>query len=198
MNKKSLLLVVLISMILPFATKAQDGEPYMNGYLDSNVYTYPPINWRFEIPEYYFHAKEKGADSANMLQNDQAAVTRLLLIGKDKRNVLYARMVPLEMYRQAGGYTKFWEAFARVQYQQAIDFDDKPDTSITKEVINGRIFNRFLMTVKSGKGTLRDYMCVYSYMIDGKDFVVEILANNEEDSKLLTDAFKASVAALKQ
>lgn len=198
MNKKSLLLAVLLSVVLPFTTMAQKGTPYMNGFIDSNVYTYPPLNWSFEIPEYYFHAKERGEDTANMLQNDPNTVTRLLLIGKDKRNVLYARMVPLSIYQQVGGYEQFWKTFAGVQYQQAIDFDDKPDTSLATVDISGRMFKRFEMSVKDAKGKLRDYMAVYSYMIDGKDFVVEILTNNEEDRKLLTDAFRASAAALKQ
>lgn len=199
MKHRSILFAVAMILMLPQASKAQNGTIAMNGTLDSNnVYTYAPINWRFEIPEYYFSTKDQDADSVNMLKNDPNELTRLLQIGKDKRNILYARLVPLALYDQGvGGYDKFWETFARVQYQQAVDFGDKPDTSTKIETIHGKQFRRFMMTVKDSKGKLVDYMCLYSYKIDGKDLVVEILANNKEDSKLLTDAFKASVAGLK-
>lgn len=199
MKHRSILFAVAMILMLPQASKAQNGTIAMNGTLDSNnVYTYAPINWRFEIPEYYFSTKDQDADSVNMLKNDPNELTRLLQIGKDKRNILYARLVPLALYDQGvGGYDKFWATFARVQYQQAVDFGDKPDTSTRMETIHGKQFQRFMMTVKDDKGKLIDYMCLYSYKIDGKDFVVEILANNKEDSKLLTDAFKASVAGLK-
>lgn len=200
MNNSTLIIFfgILISMI---SCKEIDPNKQIDeGEFGNNIYTSKEIGWTIHIPknwkivsrEQNENFQKKGVDvMENVMEAeiDVSGVKNLIGFHKNNSNIFQSTSEPFLVE-----YPGEWEennANLKVLIYQTYESQGiKVDTTITKIIkINGLDFHTYQFTLYNPKGDVVLNQLMYSRLINGLDFGVNINYNNESDKKEMLDAW---------
>ncbi|QNR25128.1 hypothetical protein [Croceimicrobium hydrocarbonivorans] len=203
MNK----LLTLVS-ILTTLTFISCGQPDPNKQIDEgtvkdNTYTSEEIGWTIKIPDGWTVINQEQTQANNerglnaleeTLENeiDLSGLKNLIGFQKNQFNIFQSSSEPFELE-----YDGEWEennaALKEVIYTTYLNQGMRADSSATTtEEIDGLEFQRFSFTIYSPKGEVIMKQTMYSRLINGFDFGVNLNYNNDEDKEIMLEAWKNS------
>lgn len=199
--------VLLLAATLLFSCKQKDKHLDPNKQVDEGAvkgetYVSQDIGWTIAIPKGWTVVsrdqteanEKKGAEAIRKATNtaiDMSGLKHLISFQKDKFNSFMSTTEPFP-YDSPGAFEDNCATVYKMIYEAYASQGIRSDTSSSVEVIHGHKFNSFHTTLysKDGKVILRQML--YSKLINKKDFSVTINYNNEDDKKVMMDAFTNS------
>ena len=170
------------------------------GKVENNIYSSKEIGWTIKIPENWKvisreqneKYQEKGLDAVeNMVDGniDVSAMKNLIGFQKNQFNIFQSTSEPFEIEYEGEweeNNTGLKELIYNTYLQQGIKIDST-ETKIVK--IDGLDFHSYSFTIFGPKGEVILNQIIYSRLINGLDFGVNINYNNVSDKKVMLDAF---------
>jgi hypothetical protein len=165
-------------------------------------FTSKEIGWTIAIPA-GFQLLSKSRVTANeekgraalggkdQQTTETSSLQHLVNFQKNQFNLFYTTIEPFEA-KNKGAYT------ANVQLVKKMVFDAynnqhiKIDTASGKEIFGKQSFHAFYIKIYGPNGQLLMNQHLYSALIKGYEFSVNINYNNEDDHRILIDHFKSS------
>ena len=173
------------------------------GKVEGNIYTSQEIGWTIEIPEGWTvidkekikKTREKGLEAIEETMGEKvnySGLKNLISFQKDQFNIFQSSSEPFDV-----GYEGQWEennaALKEVLYTTYLNQGIKSDSSATTiEKIDGLEFKRYSFTIYSPQGEVILKQILFSRLINGFDFGVNINYNNDEDRDELLRVFRNS------
>lgn len=200
--KPNLLLLSLCASILFSCGPANPNEQIDEGLVKGERYTSKEIGWSIEIPaQWKIVSRDKLEDldekgkaaiekTAEMEVNTKM-LKHLISFQKDPFNIFSSTSEP---YQEAspGEYQQNNQLLYDIIYKTFTDQGIQADTSSGKELIHGLEFNTFYTTIYDLEGKVILRQILYSRLINGYDFGVNINYNNEQDKTTLLNAWRRS------
>lgn len=196
---KNKLLVLLILTTLS-SCKSDPNKQIDEGKITENTYHSDEIGWTMNIPKGWnvthrsvlAERNEKGLDmieESTGLEYDDSQLKQLLNFQKNRFNIFQSTSEPFEVE-----YDGEWEennaSIKELLYNLYTEKGIKTDTTATKITnIDGLDFRYFTITLHSPKGEVLLNQLMYSRLINGFDFGVNINYNNEEDKNEMLEAW---------
>jgi hypothetical protein len=202
---KKILFTIVLSISLALATRGQ-VDPNKNideGKIEGNTYTSNEIGWKMEIPTGWAvvekeKTKENNEKGLKALQEtmdaeiDYSGLKNLISIQKDLFNIFQSTSEPFKVEYE-GEWEENSAALKEIIYLTYLDQGIKADSSATTtEVIDGLEFQKYSFTIYSPNGKLILGQIMYSRLINGFDFGVNINYNNDKYRDELLMAFRNS------
>jgi hypothetical protein len=202
---KKILFTVVLSISLALASSGQ-VDPNKNideGKIEGNTYTSNEIGWKMEIPTGWAvvekeKTKENNEKGLKALQEtmdaeiDYSGLKNLISIQKDLFNIFQSTSEPFKVEYE-GEWEENSAALKEIIYLTYLDQGIKADSSATTtEVIDGLEFQKYSFTIYSPNGKLILGQIMYSRLINGFDFGVNINYNNDKYRDELLMAFRNS------
>lgn len=167
------------------------------------TYTSKEIGWTVEIPTGYKLTSQtkmnaddqKGKEAIGKVYQGELKVDSLKHLISFMKNQFNSFDSTIEPYEE----TKPGEYLANNVLIHKLIFDTyhkqgiKIDTSSGQINLKGQLFNAFYIKIYGPNGEVALNQIMYSRMIKGYDFGVNINYNNEEDKKVLVNAFMSSI-----
>jgi outer membrane lipoprotein-sorting protein len=201
--KKVLFYLVVISMLISSCGQKDPNQEIEEGKITDSNYESKKIGWTMEIPEGWTiitrdqaeKNDEKGRkiiEESSGIEISTDSLLNLISFQKNPFNIFAATAEP---YKESypGEYLETNKAICALLYDTYLDQGIKTDTVSGKETINGREFLTFSTTVYSKKGKVIMEQIMYSRLINGYDFCVNLNYNNEKDKQILMKTWKNSV-----
>lgn len=194
--------LILSLLILMSCAQKDPNKQIDEGNVKGEIYKSSEIGWTIEIPkDWSIVSKDKVQENEQKGQEalektagqkiDLASLKHLISFQKNKFNFFASTSEPFkEAYH--GEYLKNNKSIRELIYQTYVDNNIKADSSSGKEMIDGIEFNTFYTTIYAPDGKVILNQILYSKLINGHDFGVNINYNNENDKKVMVDAFKNS------
>lgn len=173
------------------------------GKVEGNIYTSQEIGWTIEIPkgwkvidkEKIEEINEKGLKVIEETiggQVDYSGLKNLISFQKNQFNMFQSTSEPFALE-----YEGEWEennaALKEIIYSTFLNQGIKTDVSATTvEIIDGLEFQRFGFTIYSPNDEVILKQIMYSRLINGFDFGVNINYNNDNDRDELLAVFRNS------
>ncbi|MCS4436690.1 hypothetical protein [Aquiflexum gelatinilyticum] len=202
--KKILFTVVLsISIALGSSGQVDPNKNIDEGKIEGNTYTSNEIGWKMEIPTGWAvvekeKTKENNEKGLKALQEtmdaeiDYSGLKNLISIQKDLFNIFQSTSEPFKVEYE-GEWEENSAALKEIIYLTYLDQGIKTDSSATTtEVIDGLEFQKYSFTVYSPNGKFILSQIMYSRLINGFDFGVNINYNNDKYRDELLMAFRNS------
>ena len=174
--------------------KTDPNKQIDEGKITENKYHSKEIGWTMEIPKGWNvthksvleERTEKGLNAINEtagIEYDASGLKQLLNFQKNKFNIFQSTSEPFELE-----YDGEWEennaGLKELIYNTYLQKGMKTDSTETKTVeIDGLKFQSYEFTIYSPKGDVILNQIMYSRLINGLDFGVNINYNNESDKK---------------
>ncbi|MCR9013498.1 hypothetical protein [Aquiflexum gelatinilyticum] len=202
---KKILFTVVLSISLALASSGQ-VDPNKNideGKIEGNTYTSNEIGWKMEIPTGWAvvekeKTKENNEKGLKALQEtmdaevDYSGLKNLISIQKDLFNIFQSTSEPFKVEYE-GEWEENSAALKEIIYLTYLDQGIKADSSATTtEVIDGLEFQKYSFTIYSPNGKFILSQIMYSRLINGFDFGVNINYNNDKYRDELLMAFRNS------
>jgi hypothetical protein len=202
---KKILFTIVLSISLALATRGQ-VDPNKNideGKIEGNTYTSNEIGWKMEIPKGWAvvekeKTKENNEKGLKALQEtmdgeiDYSGLKNLISLQKDLFNIFQSTSEPFKVEYE-GEWEENSAALKEIIYLTYLDQGIKADSSATTtEVIDGLEFQKYSFTIYSPKGKFILSQIMYSRLINGFDFGVNINYNNDKYRDELLMAFRNS------
>lgn len=202
---KKILFTIVLSISLALATRGQ-VDPNKNideGKIEGNTYTSNEIGWKMEIPKGWSviekeKTKENNEKGLKALQEtmdaeiDYSGLKNLISLQKDLFNIFQSTSEPFKVESE-GEWEENSAALKEIIYLTYLDQGIKADSSATTtEVIDGLEFQKYSFTIYSPKGKFILSQIMYSRLINGFDFGVNINYNNDKYRDELLMAFRNS------
>jgi hypothetical protein len=197
----------LLAVVLLFSCKQKDKHLGPNKQVDEgtvkgDAYVSQDIGWTIAIPKGWavVSLDQTEADERKIKldgnRHDYAGVDKsgekhLISFRKDKFNSLMSTSEPF-LSDSAGAFDDSCAAINKMIYDAYVSQGIRCDTSSGLEMIQGRQFHMFHAKVYDGGGKVILQQLLYSRLINKKDFSLTINYNNEEDKKVMMDAFTNS------
>lgn len=200
------LLFTIIAGITLSLTSCGQVDPNKNideGKVEGNIYTSQEIGWTIEIPKGWTvidkdktkETNEKGLKAIEETiggQVDYSGLKNLISFQKNQFNIFQSTSEPFELE-----YEGEWEennaAIKEIIYTTYLNQGMKADSSATTiEKIDGLEFQKYSFTIYSPKGEVILKQIMYSRLINGFDFGVNINYNNDKDRDELLKVFRNS------
>ena len=200
------LLFTIIAGITLSLTSCGQVDPNKNideGKVEGNIYTSQEIGWTIEIPKGWTvidkdktkETNEKGLKAIEETidgQVDYSGLKNLISFQKNQFNIFQSTSEPFELE-----YEGEWEennaAIKEIIYTTYLNQGMKADSSATTiEKIDGLEFQKYNFTIYSPKGEVILKQIMYSRLINGFDFGVNINYNNDKDRDELLKVFRNS------
>ena len=198
---------VLLAATLLFSCKQKDKHLDPNKQVDEGAvkgetYVSQDMGWTIVIPKGWTvisrdqtEANEKkGADAIKKSSNteiDMSGLKHLISFQKDKFNSLMSTSEPFPN-DSPGAFEDNCATVNKMIYDAYASQGIRSDTSSSLEVIHGHRFHLFHATLYGKDGKVILEQLLYSKLIHKKDFSLTINYNNEEDKKVMLDAFTNS------
>lgn len=204
MTSKITKAALLLSFTLFIACGQKDPNKQIDeGSVKGELYKSSDIGWSIEIPKGWSvvskdqidQNEEKGQKAIEKTTGqkfDTQHLKHLISFQKNQFNFFASTSEPFKE-EYPGEYQKNSKMLQHLIYQTYLDNHIKADSSSGKEIIDGIEFNTFYTTIYAPGGDrviLNQIM--YNKLINGYDFGVNINYNNEEDKKVMMEAFKKS------
>lgn len=188
--------IVLLSAVTACNSPAKKEAPKLESYTSNE------IGWTIEIPAGYkltSQAKievndKKGKEAIDKVYEGEVNTDSLKHLASFQKNQLNLFDSTIEPYveKHAGDYDANNKLIKQLIFDTYHKQGIKADTLSSKENIQGQQFNAFHIKVYGPNGTEIMNQIMFSKIIKGYDFGVNISYNNEVDKKTLLDAFKQS------
>ncbi|NER15907.1 hypothetical protein [Spongiivirga citrea] len=203
MNRRITFPLLALTIILSSCRQIDPNKQVDEGTVEKNSYSSKEIGWSITIPnnwnviskEQTDKYQEKGLDAMGELVEGEIDVSGLRnLIGfeKDRFNIFQSTSEPFQLEydgewqeNNAGIKELIYNAYR----QQGIKADS---TATTVEKIDGLDFLSYTFTIYAPNGDVILNQIVYSRLINGFDFGVNINYNNDSDKKEMMDAWLGS------
>lgn len=202
------LLLITTLLILNSCGKADPNEQIDEGTVKGEIYESKEIGWSIEIPKGWSVISRDEIEASNKKglaaiekssgkEINTAGLKNLISFQKDQFNMFGSTSEPFaeefpDHYQQAN------KEINAVIFQTFMNQGIKADSSSGKEIIDGLEFNAFYTTIYGPDGKVILKQILYSRLINGYDFGVNIDYNNQEGKKALMDAWKKSIFTKKQ
>lgn len=197
-------ITTLISIILFFCScdHVDPNKQIDEGKVKGTLYESKEIGWSIEIPkEWKIISKdqveandEKGKNAIEKStgqQIDTKALKHLISFQKDQFNTFSSTSEPFKE-EFPGEYQQNSKFINEILYNTYTSQGIKADTASGKEIIQGLEFNAFYAKIYGPDGKLILNQILYSRLINGYDFGVNINYNNDQDKKIMMNAFLKS------
>lgn len=202
---KKILFAAIIGIAISLTSCGQ-VEPNKNideGKVEGNIYTSQEIGWTIEIPkgwkvidkEKIKETNKKGLKAIEETiegQVDYSGLKNLISFQKNQFNIFQSSSEPFELEYE-GEWKKNNATLKEIIYTTYLNQGIKVDSTTTKiETIDGLDFQTYIFTIYSPKGNVILKQIIYSRLINGLDFGVNINYNNDKDRDELLKVFKSS------
>lgn len=203
MNKTIFILTIGILTILTSCGKADPNKNVDEGKVEKNTYTSAEIGWTIEIPKDWTvvdkekkqAANEKGLKAIEETIESNVDYSRLKnLIGfqKNQFNIFQSTSEPFELEYE-GEWEENNSKLKKILFATYKNQGIKADSSTTSiEKIDGLDFHTYSFTIYSPKGAVILKQLLYSRLINGYDFGVNLNYNNDKDRDELLRVFRDS------
>jgi len=197
----------LLAATLFFSCKEKDRHLDPNKQVDEGsvkggTYVSQDIGWTIAIPKGWAVVsrdqtqanEKKGADDLRKSSHtviDISGLKHLISFQKDKFNSLMSTSEPFPN-DSPGAFDDNCVTVNKMIYDAYASQGIRSDTSSSVELIHGRRFHVFHATLYGSDGKVILQQLLYSKLINKRDFSVTINYNNEEDKKVMMDAFANS------
>ena len=200
------ILSIFILAFALFSCKEKSKDPNKQvdeGTVTGEIYESKEMGWTIEIPKGWTITSrdkveantEKGKELMEKTMNaeiDMSAVEQLISFGKDRFNNFGSNSEPFkESYE--GHHKANTREVTEIVYETFRNQGIKCDTAYGTETVGGLEFDAFYTTIyapRTDSVILRQIL--YSRLMKGNTFSVNINYNNEEDRDTMVKAWKAS------
>ncbi|MFT3704516.1 MAG: hypothetical protein QM802_19265 [Agriterribacter sp.] len=195
---------ILIFFLLTFISCAHPdpNKQIDEGSVNNQIYESKEIGWTIEIPKNWTVISkdkiesndQKGLDAIEKSTGskvDMKSLKHLISFQKNQFNIFTSTSEPVKE-AFSGEYQQNNKELNEIIYKTFTDQGIKVDSLSGKEMIQGLEFNTFRTTIHGPDGKVILNQILYSRLINGFDFGVNINYNNEEDKKVMIDAWKKS------
>lgn len=199
--KNLIVLIILCSAI--FSCQQLDPNSQVDeGKLRGVVYESQEIGWSIKIPDGWEvtskDKSEKMTDKGRDLIEESTGtlieakeLKHLISFQKDQFNIFQSTSEPFKE-EFPGEYMQSNKAVTELIYRTFTDQGIKTDTASGKEKIQGLDFITFYITVFDPNGKILLHQVMYSRLMNGYDFGVNINYNNDADKTTMMNAWKNS------
>jgi hypothetical protein len=202
---KQNILRILVAVLISFAS-CEPADPNKNvdeGKVEGELYTSEEIGWTIEIPagwsvldkEQVKETNEKGLKALEeTLESDidDSGLKNLIGFQKNQFNIFQSTSEPFVLEYE-GEWEENNSALKEVVYTTYVNQGIKVDSSATSiEVIDGLEFQTYSFTIYSPDGEVILNQLMYSRLINGYDFGVNLNYNNEAYRDELLTVFRNS------
>ena len=202
---KKILFTIFTGIALSLTSCGQ-VDPNKNideGKVEGNVYTSEEIGWTIEIPKGWTvidkektkETNEKGLKALEETMEgeiDYSGLKNLISLQKDQFNIFQTTSEPFKLEYE-GEWEENNSALKEIIYTTYLNLGMKTDSSATTiEKIDGLDFHKYSFTIYSPKGEVILKQIMFSRLINGFDFGVNINYNNEKDRDELLKVFRNS------
>lgn len=209
LNKKYKMKRILFTVITGFTIiliSCGEVDPNKNideGKVDGNFYTSNDIGWTIEIPKGWKIVEKEKTQEMNergfkaleeTLENeiDYSGLKNLISFQKNQFNLFQSSSEPFNLEYE-GEWDDNNAALKEIIYSTYENQGIKVDSSTTKiENIDGLDFQTFSFTLYGSKGEVILKQIMYSRLINGFDFGVNINYNNDQDRDELLKVLRNS------
>lgn len=194
MNIRRIIMFFGIVILFTSCEKIDPNKQIDEGEFKNNIYSSKEIGWTIKIPEKWKiisrkqnEANEKrGLEAINKTiegEIDASKLKNLIGFKKNRFNLFQSTSEPFKLE-----YEGEWEGnnieIKKMLYRTYLSQGIKADSTITKIInIDGFDFYSYEFTIRSPKGDVILRQLMYSRLINGFDFGVNINYNNESDKK---------------
>ncbi len=200
--KLTTLFLTLITLTIFSCSPIDPNKQIDEGNVKGEIYESKEIGWSIEIPNSWAvtskdkieASDQKGKDALEKstgLELNTKELKHLISFQKNQFNIFASTSEPVKE-AFPGEYQSSYKTLNQLIYQTFIDQGIKADSSSGKEMIQGLEFNTFYTTIYGPNGKVLLNQIMYSRLMNGFDFGVNINYNNEQDKKTMIDAFKKS------
>ena len=166
------------------------------------IYESKELGWSIEIPKDWEitsrdkveASEEKGKsaiEKSSGLQIEMKNLKHLISFQKNQLNLFASTSEPFKE-DFPGEYQESNKNLIRILYQTFVDQGIKVDTASGKESIQGLEFNTFYTTVYAPNGKVILKQIMYSRLLNGYDFGVNINFTNDKDKETMLNAWRNS------
>lgn len=202
---KKLLFTIIIGIFVTLTSCGQ-VDPNKNideGKVEGNIYTSEEIGWTIEIPKGWTvvekektrEINEKGLKALEETIDskiDYSGLKNLISFQKHQFNIFQSTSEPFE-FEYEGEWEENNAAIKEIIYFTYENKGIKVDSTATKiETIDGLDFQTYSFTIHNPKGEIILKQIMYSRLINGFDFGVNINYNNDKDRDELLKVFRNS------
>ena len=199
---KHLIFLSLAAALLTACSHPDPNKQIDAGTVKGETYHCPEVGWTINIPDgWQVITKDKmnaldakGKEAISKTYNgdiDTKELKNLISFQKDQFNMFESTAQPLKE-DTVGQYQQQNKAVNALVYDTYTSQGIKVDTASGKETIQGIVLNKLTMTIYAPNGEILLHQVMFSQLINGYDFGASISYNNEDDKKIMLDAFKNS------
>lgn len=203
MNKTIFILTIGILSILTSCGKADPNKTVDEGKVEKNTYTSAEIGWTIEIPKGWtiIDKEKKQATNEEGLKAieetiesnvDYSGLKNLIGFQKNQFNIFQSTSELFELEYE-GEWEENNSELKEILFATYKNQGIKADSSATSiEKIDGLDFHTYSFTIYSPKGAVILKQLLYSRLINGYDFGVNLNYNNDKDRDELLRVFRNS------
>ena len=195
-------ILIIHSLVIMSCGQVDPNKQIDEGNVKGEIYESKEIGWSIEIPKDWkiiskdkveaHDEKGKGLiEKSTGLEIDTKALKHLIGFQKDQFNIFTSTSEPFKE-EFPGEYQQNNKALNEILYKTFVDQGIRTDSASGKETIQGLEFNAFYTTIYAPNGKVILNQILYSRLINGYDFGVNINYNNDQDKKTMIDALKKS------
>ncbi|HWY99104.1 MAG TPA: hypothetical protein VNY36_08470 [Bacteroidia bacterium] len=199
---KNLFLFTLAATLLTACSHPDPNKQVDEGTVKGGTYHCNEIGWTIDIPNDWTittkdkidELDQKGKDAIEKTSNnsvDTSGLRHLINFQKDPFN-MFSSTAQAFKEDSAGQYQQENKAIYALLYETFAAQGIKADTASGRETVQGMEFNTFKADIHGPNGDVIVHEMMYSRLINGYDFGVNINYNNDDDKKIMLDAFKNS------
>lgn len=200
-----ILVTTFIGLIITLTSCGQT-DPNKNideGKVEGNTYKSQEIGWTIEMPKGWAvidknKTKETNEKGLKALEEtvegeiDYSRLKNLISFQKNQFNIFQSTSEPFELEYE-GEWEENNSALKEIIYTTYLNQGMKADSSATTtEKIDGMEFQKYSFTIYSPKGEVILKQIMFSRLINGFDFGVNINYNNDKDRDELLKVFRNS------
>ncbi len=203
MNKTIFMLTICILTMLTSCGKTDPNKNVDEGKVERNLYTSEEIGWTIEIPKGWTVVDKEEKQAANEKGKkaieetikedfDFSGLKNLIGFQKNQFNIFQSTSEPFELEYE-GEWEENNSELKKILFATYKNQGIKADSSATSiEKIDGLDFHTYSFTIYSPKGAVILKQLLFSRLINGYDFGVNLNYNNDKDRDELLRVFRNS------
>ena len=193
-------LTFLLCLIVLFSCKTDPNKQIDEGKITKNSYHSEEIGWTMEIPKGWYVTNKsaldkrtkKGLDAISEtagIEYDASSLKQLLNFQKNQFNIFHSTSETFEEEYE-GEWNVNNAGIKELVYNTFMERGIRTDSTETKTIkIDGLEFQSYGFTIYSPKGDVILNQIMYSRLINGLDFGVNINYNNETYKQEMLDSW---------
>jgi hypothetical protein len=192
MKKIHFTIIAGISLLLTSCGQVDSNRNIDEGKVEGNIYASEEIGWTIEIPKGWTvidkektkEINKKGLKALEETMDEEidfSGLKNLISLQKDQFNIFQSTSEPFELEYE-GEWEETNAALKGIIYMTYLNQGMDADSSITTiEKIDGLEFQKYSFTIYGPKGDVILKQIMFSKLINGFDFGVNINYNNDKD-----------------